>query len=312
MTNNFFNKSFVTVNGITPEDVKAVCAKADKMKALVEKQGGSDELKGKILGALFYEPSSRTFSSFITAMQRLGGGIIPLSGMGNTSAAKGETIADTARVFSSYADVLAVRHPLPGVPAEIARHSSVPVINAGDGTGEHPTQALLDTYTISKHLSSFSELTVGLIGDLTNGRTVHSLSKILALMGVRKFVFISPTVLAMPAEIKVTLQSQGSAVTETDDLAKTIPELDVIYMTRVQKERFTDEAEYERLKLSYIVTKELMSHAKKTAVLMHPLPRVGEIAQEVDSDPRALYFREQLKNGMYVRMALLSLILKTQ
>lgn len=280
------------------------------MKKLVEKGGGDERLKEKVMAALFYEPSSRTFSSFITSMQRLGGAIIPLNDMGATSVAKGETLEDTARVFSSYADIIVIRHNQVGSSRIFSDNASVPVINAGDGIGEHPTQALLDVYTIKSHFGSLNNLTVGMIGDLLNGRTVHSLSKSLLEVGIRKFIWVSPKALRMPKIIIDRAKTSGADIRETEDLKKVMGDLDVIYDTRVQKERFTDIAEYERLKLAYIITPDIMKKAKKTAVLMHPLPRVGEISPQVDSDPRALYLREQMKNGMYIRMALLDLILR--
>lgn len=308
--NNFFGKSFVSVDQLIISDVNLLFQKAGQMKELAVKSGGDDRLKGKIMAALFYEPSSRTFSSFITSMQRLGGGIIPLNGMGVTSAAKGETPEDTAVVFSSYADIIVIRHNTPGTALLFSRYAKVPVINAGDGTGEHPTQALLDVFTIKNHFPSFAPLTVGLVGDLLNGRTVHSLSKLLAKVGVKKFAFISPAQLRMPQEIVKAVKNAGAVITEQENLSDIIADLDVIYNTRVQKERFTDLEKYEKFKFAYVIDKKLMGKAKKTAVLMHPLPRVGEISPEVDSDPRALYLREQMKNGMYVRMALLDLILR--
>lgn len=309
MKNNFYQKSFVTVDNLTVSDISLIFNKTGEMKKLVETKGGDNRLRGKIMAALFYEPSSRTFSSFITSMQRLGGGTIPLNGMGVTSVAKGETLEDTARVFSSYADVMVIRHNQQGTAKLFSDFATVPVINAGDGTGEHPTQALLDAYTIKDNFPSFSELTVGLIGDLLNGRTVHSLSKILSMLGVKKFFFISPETLKMPSTICNMLINKGISITQIDDLINTIGELDVIYDTRVQKERFEDLEEYERLKLAYIINPQVMKKAKKNSILMHPLPRVGEISTEVDSDPRAKYFSQQMQNGMFTRMALLDLIL---
>lgn len=310
MSNNFYGKSFITVDHLDNADINLLFEKADWMKKLVGKYGGDERLKGKVMAALFYEPSSRTFSSFITSMQRLGGAIIPLNGMGATSVAKGETLEDTAKVFSSYADIIVIRHNQAGSARIFADNAAVPVVNAGDGIGEHPTQALLDVYTIKSHFGSYKNLTVGMVGDLLNGRTVHSLSKSLLKVGIRKFVWVSPKALRMPENIIDSAEKAGAHITETEDLKKVIGGLDVIYDTRVQKERFTDIAEYERLKLAYIITPDIMGKAKKTAVLMHPLPRVGEIDPRVDSDSRALYLREQMRNGMYVRMALLDLILR--
>lgn len=308
--NIFYKKSFVSVDPLTSEDINLIFEKTGQMEELVTKSGGDNRLNGRILAALFYEPSSRTFGSFITAMQRLGGGVIPLNGMGATSVAKGETLQDTAKVFSSYADIIVVRHNQVGSAGIFSSFATVPVLNAGDGTGEHPTQALLDGYTIQNHFSSFGSLTVGLIGDLLNGRTVHSLSKTLLKLGVGKFILVSPSQLKMPKEIIGLFDRNKAKYTESESLTETIKEMDVIYATRVQKERFADLGEYEKLKLAYVIDKHMMEMAKKTAILMHPLPRVGEIKTEVDEDPRALYLRQQMRNGMYIRMALLDLILR--
>lgn len=310
MINNLFKKALVTVDTLELEDIKQIFLHADAMKKVVDDKGVTDNLKGKVLAALFYEPSSRTMASFITAMQRLGGGFIPLSGMTNTSVAKGETTEDTAKVFSSYADIIVIRHPEKGAAKRMAEGATVPVINAGDGIGEHPTQALLDSYTVSKHFPQFNNLTVGMVGDLLNGRTVHSLTKLLLKLGVKRFIWVSPKVLNMPEEIKQKVIKQKARFTEEERLTDVISKLDVIYDTRVQKERFSNLEEYEKLKLAYIITPEVMKKAKKTAILMHPLPRVGEISEAVDPDPRALYLREQMRNGMYVRMAVLDMILR--
>lgn len=310
-TNPFFRQDLLSVDTLTQESAWMVFEKAIEMKLLVERHGGDDRLRGKIMAALFYEPSSRTMASFITAMQRLGGGIIPISAMKeHSSVVKGETIEDTARVFSSYADLLVVRHPEVGAPVQLADAADVPVINAGDGSGEHPTQALLDAYTLSTHYSTFSDVRVGLIGDLLYGRTVHSLAKLLVQLGVRQFVFVSPPTLRMPPGIVNELKRGGAKVEEVTDLAAVIGQLDVIYMTRVQKERFADPAQYEELKDVYVLSGALLSFARPRAVVMHPLPRIGEILREVDKDPRAIYFSEEVRNGLYVRMALLDLILR--
>lgn len=309
--NPFYHQDILSVDMLTPDAAWVVFEKAIEMKQLVENSGGDDRLRGKIMAALFYEPSSRTMASFITAMQRLGGGIIPLSAMKeHSSVVKGETIEDTARVFSSYADMLVIRHPEVGAPVQLADAAEVPVINAGDGSGEHPTQALLDAYTLSSHFSAFSDIRVGLIGDLLYGRTVHSLTKLLATLGAKHFILVSPPSLRMPREIVTKLTAEGATVEEVTDLGAVIGHLDVIYMTRVQKERFIDPTQYDEVKDSYVLSAALLSFARPRAVVMHPLPRVGEILQEVDSDPRAIYFTEQVRNGLYIRMALLDLILR--
>lgn len=311
MNNRFYNKSFVSVSDLTAGDLGYLFDKADEMKKLVEERGGDDRLKGKIMAALFYEPSSRTFSSFITAMQRLGGGVIPLNGMNNTSVAKGESLEDTAKVFSSYADIIVLRHNAVGSAKTMAKSGYVPVVNAGDGIGEHPTQAILDAYTISKHFKDFKNLTVGLIGDLRYGRTVHSLSQVLNTLGVRNFIFISPDSLKMPDEITQKLKRQKAKIIETTDIfTDYLENFDVIYITRVQKERFSDLTDFDKVKNSYIFNVITLAKIKQNSVIMHPLPRVNEIHPSVDDDRRALYFKEQMKYGMYVRMALIDAILR--
>lgn len=310
MKNNFYQKSFVTVESLTVDDVECVMEKTDEMEKLVREKGGDDRLQYKVMAALFYEPSSRTFSSFVSSMQRLGGGIIPLNGMSHTSVIKGETLEDTVRVFSCFADIIVMRNPEVGSAEVAAKYAYVPVINAGDGKNEHPTQALYDVYTMLKHFSSCEGLTVGMIGDLFNGRTVHSLSKLLVKLGTRIFYWVSPKVLKMPREIYTAVTNAGGEVIETENVDEILPKIDVMYVTRVQKERFANLHEYEKLKLNYIITADVLKSTKKDMIIMHPLPRVGEISPEIDTDPRAVYLREQMRNGLYVRMALLDLILR--
>lgn len=310
MPNPFKGKHFLTVDTLTKASVSLIFEESKQMEELVKTQGSSDILKGKILAAIFYEPSTRTFTSFITAAQRLGAGIVPMLGVTATSVAKGETIEDTIRTLGCSADIITMRHPLEGSVKQAAKKSYVPIINAGDGTAEHPTQAILDTFTIHNHFDRLSDLTVGLIGDMKNGRTTHSLAKLLAKLGVKRLVFISPKELAMPTKITTAVKKEGAKILETDDLNKVIGDLDVLYDTRVQKERFIDENKYEELKDTYIITPKTMKKAKKKMILMHPLPRVGEITYEVDDDPRAVYIKEQMRNGVYTRMALLKLILE--
>ncbi len=308
--NNFYSKDVLSIADFSREDVFLLFEKAEEMQKLVEKDGGDERLREKIMTALFYEPSSRTFGSFITSMQRLGGGIIPLQGVTYSSVSKGETLPDTVRTFESFSDIIVIRHPEKGAAKIAAEYCQKPVINAGDGIGEHPTQAFLDAYTIFQHFPNISNLTVGMVGDLQNGRTVHSLSQLLLKLGIKNFIFVSPQVLQMPKYIIEKIKNSSGKIQESLSLADNISQMDVIYDTRVQKERFTDEKQYEKLKLAYVIDKNIMKKAKKSAILMHPLPRVGEIASEVDSDPRALYLREQMRNGMYIRMALLDLILR--
>ena len=278
------------------------------MRELVEKVGYCDLLKGHILACLFYEPSTRTSSSFIAAMERLGGSIIPITqGVQFSSVSKGETLADTIRTLEQYADAIVLRHPDNGAAQIAAEYASIPVLNAGDGTGEHPTQALLDLFTIQKELGQIDGLKVAMVGDLRYGRTVHSLTKLLTQYNV-SLRFVSPETLRLPLTIMNHVIDAGINVRETHDVADVIQNADVLYVTRVQKERFPDLAQYEELKSFYEITPELMTKAKQNMIVTHPLPRVGEIHFAVDDDPRAAYFR-QMKNGMYIRMALLAAVL---
>lgn len=310
MKNALFGQDLTTVDSLDNYGINLIFQKTTRMIKVASEKGGNDSLRGKIGAFLFFEPSTRTFSSFITAMQRLGGGIIPLNGMKNTSVEKGESFEHTIRVFSAYADCLVIRHPVAGYPALAADTASVPVINAGDGIGEHPTQALLDVYTIMRHFPKKKELTVTLAGDLKFGRTVHSLSKLLVKTDKKiNFNFVSPEKLGMPLGITSKIR-KTSSVRETENLLSAISGSDVVYMTRVQKERFEYPAEYEKLKNFYILDRKIMSQAKKEVIVMHPLPiAAGEISAELDDDPRSLYLKDQLKNGLAVRMALLDLIL---
>ncbi|WP_069650387.1 aspartate carbamoyltransferase [Caloranaerobacter ferrireducens] len=262
----------------------------------------SDICRGKLLATLFYEPSTRTKFSFEAAMLRLGGNVIGFSEAKSTSVAKGESIADTIRTIGCYADIAVMRHPKEGAPKLASKYSNIPVINAGDGGHQHPTQTLTDLLTIKLIKKSISNHTIGLCGDLKFGRTVHSLVKALSRYQNIKFVFISPSELKIPQYIKDELK--GHEYYETSSLEDVIDKLDILYMTRVQRERFISEEEYLRLKDSYILTLEKLKNAKKDMIIMHPLPRVNEIAMEVDSDERAVYFK-QARFGMFVRMALI-------
>jgi aspartate carbamoyltransferase catalytic subunit len=264
--------------------------------------------KGKLLATLFYEPSTRTRLSFESAMCRLGGSIVGFSEPNSSSVSKGESLGDTIRTISCYADIIAMRHPVAGSAAEAASYSEVPFINAGDGENQHPTQTLTDLLTIKSLKGSLENHTIGLCGDLKNGRTVHSLVKAMARYRNTKFVFISPEELKMPNYIKEAIQEQGHAYYETNNLDEVIGSLDVLYMTRVQQERFENKAEYERLKDYYILNKSKMQRASKDMLVMHPLPRVNEIDSDVDNDDRAVYFK-QAKYGMFVRMALIMKLL---
>lgn len=304
---SFYGRDIVSVRQFSREDLSYIFTVADEMRSLVHRVGATDLLKGHVLANLFYEPSTRTSSSFVAAMVRLGGSVIPIHGVQYSSVSKGESLPDTIRTLESYADVVVLRHPEAGASEVAARYASKPVISAGDGIGEHPTQGLLDLYTISTELGKIDGLHVAMVGDLKNGRTVHSLARLLSLYEVR-LTFVSPTMLRLPPEMKDELSEAGRAVAETDSIEYVIADADVLYVTRVQKERFADLRDYEAVKDYYEVTPELMTRAKGNMALMHPLPRVGEIHYDVDDDPRAAYFR-QVENGMYIRMALLAAVL---
>ena len=264
---------------------------------------------GKILATLFYEPSTRTRLSFESAMMRLGGKVLGFSSAVSSSASKGESVADTIRMISSYADIAAMRHFKEGAPYVAARYSKIPVINAGDGGHQHPTQTLADMLTIRRKRGQISGVTIGLCGDLKFGRTVHSLIKSLVRYEDVNFVLISPEELRVPSYIlKEVIEPSGHSWREVRDMEEVMPQLDILYMTRVQRERFFNEEDYVRLKDSYVLTKEKLDLGKKDLAVLHPLPRVNEIAPEVDDDPRAMYF-EQARGGVFVRMALILTLL---
>lgn len=297
-------KHLTSTKQLSRADTDAILASAAEMEKVL-KNCGDDRLKGKILAALFYEPSTRTRLSFETAMQRLGGSVITADGFQFSSLYKGETIEDTIMMVGGYADIIAMRHPEQGSADRAAAVSPVPFINAGDGPGQHPTQALLDLYTIQKERGKIEGLHIAMVGDLRYGRTVHSLSFLLGLYPDIRFTFVAPAELTMPEKVTHFLDDKKLAYTETGDFAAAL-EADVLYMTRIQQERFADHSEYERLKDVYRLT---AAHLKgKKATVMHPLPRVGEIATDVDALPNAAYFR-QAKNGVPVRMALLEMLL---
>lgn len=264
--------------------------------------------KGKILATLFFEPSTRTRLSFESAMLRLGGAVIGFSDMSASSTAKGETMEDTSRTVSCYCDVMCVRHPVAFSPHAMAKVATVPVINAGDGANEHPTQTLTDLVTIHQRFGRLHDLTIGLCGDLKYGRTVHSLIKIMARYPGNRFVLIAPDALQMPPEILAELDQEGIPYTLQESLDTAIQEVDILYMTRIQRERFEDPSQYERLKGVYILDQEKMRAAKRGMIVMHPLPRVDEISTDVDDDERAWYFK-QAQFGVYARMALMIAIL---
>lgn len=300
-------KDILHGNQFSKKEIEAILKTASEMERELRSKGSLNLLKGKILVTLFFEPSTRTRLSFEAAMQRLGGGVISMGSVEGSSVAKGETLADTAQTVAQYADVIVVRHPRIGSAKEVADAVPVPVLNAGDGAGQHPTQALLDLYTIRKELGTLKNLSIALVGDLKNGRTVHALVEVLSHFNPR-FYFVAPSLLRMPGEITGRMKEKGCDVIETSDLAMAASQSDLIYMTRIQKERFTDVAEYEKVKGSYILNREFLDRLQKKITILHPLPRVDEINSDVDSYPGAAYFR-QVRNGMFVRMALLAMVL---
>jgi aspartate carbamoyltransferase len=305
----WYGKDIISVKQFKREDLEYIFGVAHEMRGMVERVGTFDLLKGKILANLFYEPSTRTSSSFTAAMERLGGSVIPINEVRYSSVSKGESLPDTVRTLECYADVIVLRHPETGSAAIAARAARKPVINAGDGVGEHPTQALLDMFTIFEELrgGSVDGMTVTMLGDLKYGRTVHSLARLLSLFNVR-INYVSPDILRMPRDVMDEVGAKGVPQAEFASLEKVLPETDVLYVTRVQKERFEDPAEYEKVKGAYVIDPEIMRAARQQMIVMHPLPRVGEISVDFDDDPRAAYFR-QMEYGLYVRMALLAMVL---
>jgi aspartate carbamoyltransferase catalytic subunit len=303
----FYGKDIISVKQFSREDLEYIFGVANEMREMVERVGSFDLLKGKILANLFYEPSTRTSSSFTSSMERLGGSVIPINEVRYSSVSKGESLPDTVRTLDCYADVIVLRHPEVGASALAAKYARKPIINAGDGVGEHPTQALLDLFTIVSELGQVDGLTVTMLGDLKYGRTVHSLARLLSLYRVR-INYVSPDILRMPPEILAELKANGSEQSEYADLETILPSTDVLYVTRVQKERFEDPNVYENVRGAYVITPETLQRARDRMIVMHPLPRVGEISMDVDEDPRAAYFR-QMEYGLYVRMALLAMVL---
>jgi aspartate carbamoyltransferase catalytic subunit len=302
-------RDVISIADLTREEIMSLLDQARGFEEAVERSDRLRLLDGKIMATLFYEPSTRTRLSFESAMLRLGGGVISVAeAKTSSSAAKGETLFDTGKMIESYAHVAVIRHPERGSAAELARGASIPVVNGGDGTGEHPTQAFLDLYTLLRERGTLDGLHVALVGDLKNGRTVHSLGQALVRWNVR-LTCVSPEALRMPTEVIEKLrQARDARVEETTDLAAALREADVAYVTRIQKERFADPMEYDRLKGAYVVNRKLIESSKPGLTVMHPLPRVDEIAADADDLPNAAYFR-QAKNGVYVRMALLAMLL---
>jgi len=303
-------RSLIDILELTPQEIDELIETANDIIANPAKY--AEKCHGKKLATLFFEPSTRTRLSFEAAMYELGGNVLGFSAADSSSASKGESVSDTVKTVSCYADIIAMRHPKEGAPLVASMRASVPIINAGDGGHNHPTQTLTDLLTIKREKGRFDGLTVGLCGDLKFGRTVHSLIEALSRYENVRFVLISPNELQVPEYIKTeVLQKKGLEFVEAEQLDAVMPELDILYMTRVQRERFFNEADYVRLKDSYILTPEKLLAAKEDLCIMHPLPRVNEISLAVDDDPRACYFKQVLY-GKYIRMALILKLLEVE
>ncbi len=300
-------RHLIDILDLSTQEIDELIATANDIIASPDKY--REKCKYKKLATLFYEPSTRTRLSFEAAMYELGGNVLGFSEATSSSASKGESVSDTARIIGGYADIIAMRHPKEGAPLVASYKAGIPVINAGDGGHNHPTQTLTDLLTIMRKKIRFDGLTVGLCGDLKFGRTVHSLMGALARYKNVRFILISPPELKIPEYLRTDMLEKGVSIYETTELSKVMPELDILYMTRVQRERFFNEADYIRLKDSYILTLEKLQNAKDDLCILHPLPRVNEIAVEVDDDSRACYF-EQAANGKYIRMALILKLLE--
>ncbi len=303
----FYDRDIVSIRDFSREQIETILDLSEKMIPYAKGEKLNRVLDGKILGNLFFEPSTRTRLSFESAAHRLGADVIDVSQMSMTSISKGETLADTIRMVDTYCDAIVLRHPHEGAAKLAAKFSKNPVINAGDGAGSHPTQTLLDLFTIRNEKESIDGLNIVLVGDLKYGRTVHSLVDALTMFGA-KLTFVAPESLQMPEDIVTHLKSKGCTPHQTADLEDIIPDADVLYVTRIQKERFPDPAEYNRVAGTYRIDNEMLREAKKDMIVMHPLPRIDEIAPEVDNTEHAKYF-EQAFNGIPVRMALLCSIL---
>lgn len=303
-------RSLIDILELSLEEIDQLLAVANDIIDNPKKY--AESCKGKKLATLFFEPSTRTRLSFEAAMYELGGNVLGFSEAQSSSAAKGESVADTAKTISCYADIIAMRHPKEGAPLVASQHATIPVINAGDGGHNHPTQTLTDLLTIQREKGTLENLTIGLCGDLKFGRTVHSLITAMSRYTGIKFVLISPEELKLPSYVKKdVLQKNGIPYEQTTDLVAAMPQLDILYMTRVQRERFFNEEDYLRLKDSYILTPDKLATAKETLTIMHPLPRVNEISVAIDDDPRACYFKQVL-NGKFARMALILKLLEVE
>ena len=303
------SRSIISILDLSVEELDQLIATANDI--IANPKAYSEKCRGKKLATLFFEPSTRTRLSFEAAMYELGGNVLGFSEAQSSSASKGESVADTAKTVSCYADIIAMRHPKEGAPLVAAMNASVPVINAGDGGHNHPTQTLADLLTIYREKGGFSGLTIGLCGDLKFGRTVHSLIDAMSRYSDIRFVLISPEELKVPSYVKQGMKDKGIPYRQTTDLEAAMPDLDILYMTRVQRERFFNEEDYLRLKDSYILTPEKLKNAKPDLAILHPLPRVNEIAVAIDRDPRACYFKQVL-NGKFMRMALILKLLEVQ
>ena len=302
-------RSLIDILDLNTDEISQLIDKANDIIANPAKY--SEKCRGKKLATLFFEPSTRTRLSFEAAMYELGGNVLGFSAAQNSSAAKGESVADTAKTTSCYADIIAMRHPKEGAPLVAAMNATVPVINAGDGGHNHPTQTLADLLTIYREKGRLDNLTVGFCGALKFGRTVHSLISALSRYNNIKFILISPEELKLPSYVKEVLKKNNLEYVQTTDLDSVMPELDILYMTRVQRERFFNEEDYLRLKDSYILYPERLNNAKSDLSILHPLPRVNEISVAIDDDPRACYFKQVL-NGKFIRMALILKLLEVE
>ena len=291
----------------TRAELERIMQVAAEFKSQLSEKKRLDLLKGYVMGALFFEPSTRTRLSFETAMHRLGGAVVGFASAVTTSSAKGESLEDTIRTVDQYVDIIAMRHPEIGSARRAARVAKAVVLNGGDGAGQHPTQALLDLFTIKSERGKLDDNTIILCGDLKNGRTVHAGVELYKHYDCR-LIFVAPPALNMPAEVTTRLKASGVQIEETDDLEGAFPAADVVYMMRIQKERFADQAEYEQLKGSYVLSREMIETLNPGVTVLHPLPRVDEISTDVDDLASAAYFR-QVQNGVYVRMALIALVL---
>ncbi|MCR4428418.1 MAG: aspartate carbamoyltransferase [Caldiserica bacterium] len=304
---NFKGKHILSGKQFNREEIEHILKVASDLREELKSRPSLDLTRGNILATLFFEPSTRTRLSFESAMLRLGGSVIGFAEASTSSTAKGESLEDTILTVCQYADVIAMRHPQIGSAERASRVATVPILNGGDGAGQHPTQALLDILTIKTEKGAIDGLTVALVGDLKNGRTVHALVELLKHYQV-EMIFVAPQELRMPPEITESLKSFGVKIKETDTLSSALKEADIVYMTRVQKERFSDPSEYEKLKDAFILNRAMVEQGKAGITILHPLPRVTEISTDVDSLPGAAYFR-QVRNGLYVRMALIALVL---